>query len=389
MHTIPGKVTICITVILTLLLSCSKKTAPTAEPAFQTYAWTQFVMGADLSFANALDDHGAIFRDSGKAGDVFRIMHDHGANLVRVRLWHTPSWQQSLFGGKYYSDLADVEKTIQRAKTLGMAVNLDLHYSDDWADPQKQETPAAWTMLSLATLKDSVHDYTLRVLNELSSKGLTPEMIQVGNETNSGMCWPVGKVNGSDYSGFATLLKAGISAVREFSATSAIKPRIILHEAQLQTADEWTRNILNAGVTDFDVLGLSHYYKWSTVNSMDSVGATIRRLKNLTGKDVMIVETAFSFTDANADSYGNIMSATGAAAGYPISKQGQMDYMKALAQTVISSGGTGIMYWEPEWITSSMKDRWGTGSSWENNTLFDFSGNTLPGMDWMRLSYVF
>jgi len=46
-------------------------------------------------------------------------------------------------------------------------------------------------------------------------------------------------------------------------------------------------------------------------------------------------------------------------------------------------------YRGPEWISSSMKDRWGTGFSWENMALFDFQGNTLPAMAFMHFPYRF
>jgi len=61
--------------------------------------------------------------------------------------------------------------------------------------------------------------------------------------------------------------------------------------------------------------------------------------------------------------------------------------MKDLVQAIMNGGGKGIMYWEPAWITSPMKDRWGTGSSWENNALFDNNGNVLEGMDYMNFKY--
>lgn len=60
-----------------------------------------------------------------------------------------------------------------------------------------------------------------------------------------------------------------------------------------------------------------------------------------------------------------------------------------MTQQLITGGGSGIIYWEPAWITSSMKDPYGTGSAWENVTLFDFSGNTLPGIDFMKFAYKF
>jgi arabinogalactan endo-1,4-beta-galactosidase len=63
--------------------------------------------------------------------------------------------------------------------------------------------------------------------------------------------------------------------------------------------------------------------------------------------------------------------------------------MKDLVQAIIDGGGNGIMYWEPAWISSPMRDRWGKGSSWENNALFDFEGNALPAINYMNHRYRF
>ena len=370
-------------------ISCDKASSQGTVTPRVFYSPAKFVMGTDMSYVNQVEDYGGVYKDSGHNKDPFIIFKDHGANLVRVRLWHNPQWLAPLNSGKLYSDIYDVEKTIRRAKQAGMSVNLDLHYSDTWADPANQTMPAAWNGLSLSVLKDSVYNYTLAVLNYFKAKNLTPEMIQIGNETNQGMLWPVGKTSGSNFTSFCELLKSGIKAVRDFSTTSTIKPQIILHVAQLQNADFWLAQILAGGVTDFDVLGLSHYTKWSTINTMATITTTIARLKTNSGKKVMIVETAYPFTTSNADTYTNIIGADAMIPGYPITQDGQYQYLKGLTQAVIAGGGTGVMYWEPAWITSGLHDLWGTGSSWENNAFFDFSGNRIQGMEYMTYPYQF
>src|SRR5690606_41080525 len=76
-----------------------------------------------------------------------------------------------------YHDFADVEKTIAKAKEHGMQVLLDFHYSDIWADPGRQEIPAAWKDIGdIATLTDSVYQYTFRVLSTLRSEEHTSEL---------------------------------------------------------------------------------------------------------------------------------------------------------------------------------------------------------------------
>ncbi|MBX9784582.1 MAG: arabinogalactan endo-1,4-beta-galactosidase [Chitinophagaceae bacterium] len=353
------------------------------------YKWNEFVMGADLSYVNEIEDAGGIYKVNGVQKDPFEIMKSIGVNTVRVRLWHTPSWKQKLNNGKMYSNLQDVEKTIRRAKAKGMAVNLDLHYSDTWADPDHQPTPAAWASLSFETLKDSVYQYTLNVLKYYKSRNLVPEMIQIGNENNNGMLWPLGKTDSEEgWMRFAALLNSGIRAVKDFSKTSAIKPQIIIHVAQMQDAGNWLQHLTAKGVSDYNIIGLSHYYKWSAYSTLEQVGRKIDSLQTMYQKKVMIVETAFPFTKNNADGYHNILGMeTTVENKYDATEKGQQQYLYDLIKQLMKHKGTGIMYWEPAWVSSPMKDQWGSGSAWENAAWFDFNGNLLTGINFFKKSF--
>ena len=133
-----------------------------------------FYRGNDLSYVNQMEDCGAVFKENGIPRDVYRIFADHGTNLVRVRLWVDPAWQNSLVqpeGVKLqYSDFEDVKETISRSKAAGMEVMLDFHLSDFWADPGRQLIPASWLGVAndLAALKDSVYNYVSKVLADLN-----------------------------------------------------------------------------------------------------------------------------------------------------------------------------------------------------------------------------
>lgn len=353
------------------------------------YSPEDFIMGADLSYVNIIEDNGGTYKVNGQLKDPFEIIKNSGGNLVRVRLWHDPSvWQRNLNGGSISGNLADVEKTISRAKINNMYVLLDVHYSDFWADPSKQTTPKDWERLDFEILKDSVYQYTSTILKHLKAKDLTPEYIQIGNECNQGMLFPAGKITNNNFDNFAALLKSGISAVRDFSINSDTKPKIVLHVAQFQNTEWWVNGLVNQShLTDFDVIGISHYFNFTTLPTMKSVELEIARLKNKYQKEIMVVETAYPWTKENADTYSNITSGEAGFLQYPVSKSGQFKYMKDLTSAIISGGGRGIIYWEPAWVTSSMKDAWGTGSSWENNTLFDFEGNLLSGITYMSSTY--
>lgn len=362
------------------------------------YSRNQFVMGADLSYANEILDHGGTYSDSGAVENPYKIFSDYGTNVVRIRMWNDPEWTKEISNNDHmYNDFADAEKGIRKAKEQGMAVNLDLHFSDGWADPGTQEIPRAWkSIVDLKVLKDSVYKFTRRTLQTLKAQGLMPEYVQIGNETNCGMMFsnaPDGfpKLNVCDgnWVNLGSVINSGIKAVREVSADSDVDTKIILHIAQPENVEWWFQHMTNEGdVTDFDIIGFSYYSPWSKV-ALDDISDYVNSFHTKFNKTVMIVETAYPWTLEDADEYPNQFGKKSLVTGYPASPKGQRDYMIALVKEVIAGGGKGVMYWEPDWITSNMKDKWGTGSSWDNNTFFDFSGKIHKGIDYMTHQYEF
>ena len=215
-----------------------------------------FYFGADLSYVNEMEDCGAHYRQNSELADPFAIFKTHGTNLVRVRLWNDPTWTR-------YSTLADVEKTITRAKAQGLQVLLDFHYSDTWADAGHQTPPKAWVGITdTGVLKKTLYDYTFDTLRALDAKGLMPDIVQVGNETNSEML-VADKGKPMDWPRDIALLKAGIQAVRAAGALSSTKPQVMIHIAQPENADWWFPKAAAAGLTGYDIIGLSYYPKWS------------------------------------------------------------------------------------------------------------------------------
>lgn len=334
-----------------------------------------FYLGVDLSYVNEMDDCGAVYLENGKPQDAFQLFSNHGASLVRARLWLDADWTA-------YSNPQDIERTFRRAKEAGMYTLLDFHYSDNWADPGKQAIPESWKGLDDAELAQALYEYTYEVLSDLHAKGLMPEFVQVGNETNSGMLKQVSRL---DWPRDAKLFNAGIQAVRDVAEHTNTDPKIILHVAQPDNAGWWFREARANGITDFDIIGLSYYPQWSAFSITD-VGPHIAYVRQTFQKEVMIVETAYLWTlDAVEETADNILNQ--GVRGYPFTIEGQRQFMIDLTQNLISNGGLGVIYWEPAWVSTECSTRWGQGSHWENATFFDFNNNNEVHQGIEFLSY--
>lgn len=341
----------------------------------------RFYLGVDLSYVNEMEDCGAVYRENGEPQDPFELFSNHGATLVRARLWHNPDWTD-------YSTLEDVKKTFSRAKAAGMATVLDFHYSDNWADPGRQEIPAAWEVIEDdGELAEALYKYTYDVLSELHTEDLTPEFVQVGNEINSGLL-KRGRVE-PEWERDSQLINAGIQAVRDFSAETDTAPQIILHVAQPQNVEWWFTEAEAVGITDFDVIGMSYYPQWSPYK-IEQVGTFVGELRERFGKEVMVVETAYGWTrDAVDETANNILNQ--GIRGYPFTPEGQRQFMTELTQALITNGALGIVYWEPAWVSTECSTRWGQGSHWENATFFDFNNDNEvhEGIEFLSYDYVY
>ncbi|UDF05027.1 glycosyl hydrolase 53 family protein [Asticcacaulis sp. AND118] len=357
------------------------------QPATAAERARDYYFGSDLSYVNEMEDCGATYSRDGKPEDVYAIFKSSGANLVRLRLWNDPKWT-------HYSNLPDVTRAMGRAKAAGLPVLLDFHYSDDWADGDKQLVPAAWATLSTDQQVEALYKFTYDTLMTLDAQGLMPDQVQVGNETNGEMMGSVTWKPGDPHKPInwernARLFNAGIKAVKAAGAKAGKTPRIMIHIAQPENVEDWFLKATRAGIEGYDLIGISYYKKWSKMD-MSGLGAVINRVRHTyPGKDIVVVETAYPFTDTHQDNNGNLMGEDSTFPTYGFSPAGQARYLHDLMQLTLDNGGVGVVYWEPAWVSTQCKTRWGTGSNWENATFFDFDGKALPALDWPKANYVY
>lgn len=243
------------------------------------------MLGADISFLPQLESRGIKFSDKGIEKDAIEILKDHGMNYIRLRIFNDPARDSGGYSPKRgFCDLEHTKQMAKRVKASGMKLLLDFHYSDTWADPQKQYKPAAWRGQDFTQLKQSVYDYTKTVMQALKDQGTTPDMVQVGNEINHGMIWPEGGIGNLD--SLSQLIYAGINGVRAVAASTTIMLHIALG-GQNDESRFFFDQMLQRGVP-FDVIGLSYYPKWH--NTLADLDYNLNDLASHYNKDVIVVE---------------------------------------------------------------------------------------------------
>lgn len=299
-------------------------------------AWADdFVKGADVSWCTEMEADGQRFSDAdGSEADIFGIVKSIGMGAVRLRVWVDP------VAGGYgpYCNLQDVLVKARRARSQGLDIMIDFHYSDVFTDPGAQATPSQWQGSDLAQLASMVAAHTTAVLQSLKNEGIEPKWVQVGNETNNGMLWPVGKIDwdksGADrYASYVALSNAGYDAVK------GVLPevKVVVHIANAYNAGNWDgwffKDFIASG-GKLDMIGLSHYPDYDRWDSTDAdavsnanAAASVATLSSLYGVPVMICETGFSNYDTERASA--VMS-------------------DLLRRMKAQPGCAGVFYWEPE-----------------------------------------
>jgi arabinogalactan endo-1,4-beta-galactosidase len=164
-------------------------------------------------------------------------------------------------------------------------------------------------------------------LTELKNNSVTPEWVQVGNETNDGMLWPDGQAS-INMSNFAQLVNAG------YDATKAVFPsaKVIVHVSNGfdNTLFRWLFDGLKNNGGKFDMIGMSLYpdpNNWQSTNNSCLINMNDMVLRY--NKEVMVVEVGMSW-DKPAES-GAFLA----------------DLIKK-TKSVQQNKGMGVLYWEPQ-----------------------------------------
>ena len=257
---------------------------PTPEQLIKSGTVLPRMVGADISFLPQLESRGMKFSDNGVEADAISILKNHGINYIRLRIFVNPENKEGYSPEKGFCGLDSTLSMAKRVKAAGLNLLLDFHYSDTWADPQKQFKPKAWENLPFEELTTTLKEYTKMVLLKLKEQGTVPDMVQIGNEINHGIVWPEGHISNPD--NLAALLRAGTEAVKEVDPEIIVMMHLALG-GQNEESVFWFDNMIARGV-QFDIIGLSYYPRWHC--TLDDLEKNMLDLINRYQKDVNVVE---------------------------------------------------------------------------------------------------
>ena len=297
-----------------------KKSGADPVPAPTPVPTSFFIKGADISWLTQMENAGKKFyNSSGTETECMQLLKTAGVNTIRLRVWVNPA--------AGWCNTADVVTKATRAKTLGMKILIDFHYSDSWADPGQQTKPAAWAAQDVATLQTSVYNHTVAVMNALKASGIAPEWVQVGNETNDGMLWPEGKAS-VNMANYAKFFIAGYNAVKAISPSS--KVMVHISNGYDNALFRWNLDGLKANGAVWDVIGMSLYpstANWSALNSqcLTNMNDMVTRY----GSEIMICEVGMSWDQAaSCNSF--------------------LTDLITKVKSLSNNKGLGVLYWEPQ-----------------------------------------
>lgn len=328
------------------LLACSKENEIDSLPDIDPdngdeTTEVEFAKGADISWVTEYESKGyAFYNAAGEKRECTALMKELGLNAIRLRVWVNPDEHDD------WCNKEDLLVKAKRAKALDMDIMVDFHYSDWWADPSKQNIPAAWKSHTYEHMKTDVANHTDEVLQLLKNNQITPKWVQVGNETSNGFLWDIGQAdkNPKQYAG---LFAAGYDAAKKVFPDAIVI--VHLDNGFDNGLYNWNLDILKNNGAKWDMIGMSLYPYWAMQNTAFSYTtadavitdciANIKKVHTKYNCDVMIVETGVEC----ADGHGNL-------AAPAVLAEGKRQLARILKECKENTDGhcKGVFYWEPE-----------------------------------------
>ncbi len=390
-----------------LSFSCNKEDTktdpdpdvPTGDGTEKTPGMDMFYKGSTMCFASYFEDAGLVYREDGEEADPYVSLKNHGANCVRLQL---DQLSFSTYSGQTidWNTKTRVIADAKRAQSAGLEIFLTLKpdydiYSDT-ESTSHNNIPGSWATLSESNLGQALYNWVYDTLVELAGEGIYPAIVAVGNEVNVGFLQSGSNI---DNSRTGRLLVYGHKAVRDYAASFNPACLSAIHVANPALTVSYITMYESAGATDYDIVAMSYYPGTGIGHSLPSGGFS--SIAESLDKKIMVIETAYTFTTGtvngtwmgdncdNAYNYPdwNDDSSVNEANYTP---ENARAWLLSVAQEIKDAGGLGLITWGTESLPAdgiyTYPASWAAGSTWENNSYWDFTDNNNihEGCDWMQ-----
>lgn len=372
----------------------------------------------DLSLLEYTDKHLYSYIDSdGKRiyDNLFSILNKQaGINSIRLRLWVDPKDENN----NYYtsginSTFESTVFTINQAKKHGISdFQLNLHYSDFWADPARQYAPKSWLSYTTEEMCDELYQYTYNTIIDIYKETqLFPSSVQLGNEITNGFIWnndnkyqfASGYKNSSVTAKYLESASKALNDVNKYIEQNNIdanKVEGVIHieNPSSKTTINFLNSLLSNQVINQNVgtIGVTYYPFWGEV--LDNFFKLLTNTYSKFNKNIIIEEYSSPYKSSESGYIGDLNKKD--FTNIPTTTNGQIVLLQSFLTTIskaFPNNKTGFYYWEPGWIKTGYSS-WATpegikyavdgsyekikgykdGFNWSSQELFDQNGLLLP-----------
>ena len=306
--------------------------------------------------------------------DLYRYLAEKRVNCARVRLW---------VGDKIPSGFRYAVSVMRMAREANMGIYLVFFLSEGWADLYKQPAPSAWEAISVEEKSRVVKTYITDIVKRIIHMGFKPELYQVGNEIDYGICgiFASNKKRRKNLNWLrrriwryeAEILKSAFNGIRDVDPDASIA---------IHLGKSWDYHLLTSFLSamedfnvDFDVLCLSFY------PSSHGVGFdALDRLKEIAeyAYPSGLIRGQFWFMNKQVP-------------GYPMTLEGQAMWIKDFISYCRRLDIQGTFYWSPEMYLPvelakklQAPPEMPLSFGWDPMALFDKSGRAKPSINSLK-----
>lgn len=331
--------------------------------------------------------------------DSLRTLSRHGMEWAKVSVttlgdpaldapvgqWRSFGWQN-----RFWSSQQMMAALLQKARDVGMRLQVQFYLSDTAANAGVQARPAAWSQLSDAGLAAQVETYARESAHHFKTRGLEIELFELGNECDFGLCGyslptpPQGIVWQENpqwmydalWSKYVPLYNAAIRGVRSVYPNTAFALHIsgFGYSSKNVLAKAFFDLMRDAGV-DFQVASLSYPYihagmprvpqpyfaQTEFLSALDHI--------RLSGKRVHVTEFGYPAAPEGNDAAG---------APYPFTADGQAEFLSTYAQA-LRGRVERVNYWSPD-VFSGVNGPGGLPPAVESSGLFASASVARPAV---------